>query len=160
MQCFPGIKAHPQSLLIESIIMNYCVSQTCLFISGDKPVTSPTAHIGQVPTPIPMVSSPHTPQPVISTANITTTNPNTPVSTVAAGPHTPSPAVASPATCLDSSNLSNDGAKKPEEINSEGFALMDPAKEDPTEEVCGVVRVVVVMMVMVVVMAMVMVMMI
>ena len=81
-----------------------------------------------------MVSSPHTPQPVISTANITTTNPNTPVSTVAAGPHTPSPAVASPAACLDGSNLSNDGAKKPEEISAEDFS-----GGDPTEEVCGVV---------------------
>ena len=101
---------------------------------------SPVAHIGQVPTPIPMVSSPHTPQPVISTANTTTTNPNTPVSTVTAGPNTPTPAVASPTTCLDGSNLSNDGAKKNDDINTEGFTLMEPSQDgtgDPTEEVCG-----------------------
>jgi hypothetical protein len=100
---------------------------------------SPAAHIGQVPTPIPMVSSPHTPQPVISTANTSTTNPNTPVSTVTAGPNTPTPAVASPAG-LDGSNLSSDGAKKTEDINTEGFSLMEPPQDgtgDPTEEVCG-----------------------
>jgi hypothetical protein len=101
---------------------------------------SPVAHIGQVPTPIPMVSSPHTPQPVISTANTTTTNPNTPVSTVTAGPHTPTPAVASPGTCLDGSNLSGDGTKKGEDINPEGFSLIEPPQDgtgDPSEEVCS-----------------------
>ena len=99
---------------------------------------SPAAHIGQVPTPIPMVSSPHTPQPVISTVNTTTTNPNTPVSTVSAGPNTPTPAVASPAACIDGSNLPSDGVKKTDELNTEGYALMDPAQDgtgDSTEEV-------------------------
>lgn len=102
---------------------------------------SPAAHIGQVPTPIPMVSSPHTPQPVISTANTTTTNPNTPVSTVSAGPNTPTPTVASPAACLDGSSLPGDAVKKTEDISTDGFSsLMDPPQDgatDTTEDVCA-----------------------
>lgn len=95
---------------------------------------SPATHIGQVPTPIPMVSSPHTPQPVISTANTSSTNPNTPVSTVTAGPNTPTPAVASPAACLDGSSLPGDAVKK-EDVSSDYATMDQPPDGDPTEDV-------------------------
>lgn len=105
---------------------------------GDKSVMSP-AHIGQVPTPIPMVSSPHTPQPVISTVNTTSTNPNTPVSTVSAGPNTPTPTVSSPGTGIDGSTHLNDGNKKSDDLPSEEFPLIGQTQDgngDPNEDVC------------------------
>lgn len=89
---------------------------------------SPAAHIGQVPTPIPMVPSPHTPQAVISTANTTTTNATTPVSTVNAGPNTPTPTVTSPESALTST-------KKQEELPAEplNFDLLDPERDVPND---------------------------
>ena len=92
---------------------------------------SPAAHIGQVPTPIPMVPSPHTPQAVISTANTTTTNASTPVSTVNAGRNRPTPSVTSP-SCPESA-LTN--TKKPEElpVDALNFDLLDPERDVPND---------------------------